>query len=120
VPNHKLVDLEPPDSSATDCQLTNSERTNGQCTNRDGGESQHANCFCPDAYCREMNGPSSAFGSIVMGGACTTFTRRHRLALDCEVDSGEILRALTFELSGAPPPTSSNKKTRTGAARTRG
>lgn len=95
VPNHEFVDFEPPDAGATDRQLTNSERSNGQCTNRDSGKRQHPNRLCPDAYCWEMNGPTLGIGSIVVGDACITFTRKHQLALDCWVESGEILRGLT-------------------------
>jgi len=78
VPNNKLVDFEPPESSATDRQATNSKGADGQRSNRDGGKRQRANRLCPDADRWKVGEPSFGVGSMVIGDACIAFRRRHQ------------------------------------------
>jgi hypothetical protein len=96
-PNNKLVDFEPPDSSAANRQTSNSESTDGQRANRDGGKCQRPNRMCSDRLCPDadrwaMTEPNLGIGSIVVGDACTAVTRRHQMALDGWFDFGKMRR----------------------------
>jgi hypothetical protein len=79
-PNNKLVDLEPTDSCPADRQTTNGDGADCQRANRHGGKRQRPdrlrpNCPCSDFDRWTMIEPHLGIGVIIVGDACTAFTR---------------------------------------------